>query len=77
LVVAVALTVYASLRWELKYLASALVLGPFTLFRPLVIVTAGIFAINHERAIGVAITACLAAAAVLLVEPISNHRYRR
>lgn len=33
-VVAVALGAYAALDWQLKYLASALVLGPFTLIRP-------------------------------------------
>ena len=34
LLVLAALACYATLNWQLRYLASALVLGPFTLFRP-------------------------------------------
>jgi hypothetical protein len=76
-VVLVALAVYAGLRWELKYLASALVLGPFTLARPYVVAAATLVAVLHTRAVGASVAIVLAALAVLLVEPVLDRRLRR
>ncbi|WP_425954865.1 hypothetical protein [Xylanimonas sp. McL0601] len=73
-IVLLALGVYGALRWELRYLASALILGPFTLLRPVVVVAAAVVAILDVRTAGVAIAVALAAAAVLSVEPILNRR---
>lgn len=74
-VVAVALGVYAALDWKLKYIASALILGPFTLIRPYVCLAAVAAGILHASTPSIAITAVLAAAAVLLVEPVCNRHY--
>jgi hypothetical protein len=76
LIVLLALGAYGALRWELKYLASALILGPFTLFRPVVVVAAAIVAIVHASAVGVTVAVVLAGTAVLLVEPILNFQAR-
>ncbi|MDH2413873.1 hypothetical protein [Nocardioides sp. CER19] len=76
LIVLAGLGVYGALRWEFKYLASAVILGPFTLLRPFVVLAATVVAVRHTPAPGVAITAILAAASVLLVEPVLNRRYR-
>lgn len=75
LVVAVALGAYAALGWKLKYLASALILGPFTLIRPYVCIAAVAAALLHTSTPGIALTAALATAAVLLVEPVCNRHY--
>ena len=68
-IVLLALGVYGALRWELKYLASAMILGPFTLVRPVVVAAAAIVAIVHTQTAGVAAAVILAGVAVLLVEP--------
>ncbi|WP_251153113.1 hypothetical protein [Cellulosimicrobium sp. Marseille-Q4280] len=77
LIVLLALGVYGALRWELKYLASALVLGPFTLIRPAVVLAAAIVAIVRTHEIAATVSITLAAAAVVLVEPILNRRHER
>lgn len=76
LVVLAALGVYGALRWELKYLASAVILGPFTLLRPLLVAVATAVAVWHHPATGIAVSAALAASSVLLVEPMLNRRNR-
>jgi hypothetical protein len=74
-IVTIALGAYAALDWKLKYLASALILGPFTLIRPYVCIAAVAAGILRTSTPSIAITAALAAAAVLLVEPICNRHY--
>jgi hypothetical protein len=67
-----ALAVYALLGWRLKYLASAVILGPFTLLRPAVAAAGAIFAAVHTPStVGKALTVC-AALAVLAVEPLAD-----
>ncbi len=67
-----ALAVYVVLDWRSGYLASAMVLGPFTLVRPLVAaVGVGVgVARAHDQV--VALGCLLALAAVLAVEPLSG-----
>lgn len=69
-IVLLALAVYGLLRWELRYLASAVILGPFTLVRPYIVVAAAVVALVRAGSAGIAVTGALAAAAVLLVEPM-------
>lgn len=71
-----ALGVYALSRWELRYLASAVILGPCTLLRSYVVVVAAVVAVARTPSPGVSVTATLAVSAVLLVEPILNQRHR-
>jgi len=72
-----ALAAYAALSWELKYLASALILGPFTLVRPYVAIAATVITVLGASDWSVAVAAALATAGVLLVEPVANRLYRR
>lgn len=67
-----ALAAYALLGWRQKYLASAAVLGPFTLVRPLVVSTGALFAIVRVDDVTVAMAVLLSAAAVLAVEPLAG-----
>jgi hypothetical protein len=72
LVVLIALGGYTVLSWRLRYLASALVLGPFTLLRPAVaILGAAVGAAESQDAI-VAVSVVLSVAAVLAVEPLAG-----
>lgn len=67
-----ALVVYALLDWRLKYLASAVILGPFTLLRPAVAAAGAILAATHTPSVtGKTLTIC-AALAVLAVEPLAD-----
>ncbi len=70
LVVTLALIVYAVLGWRQKYLAMAVVLGPCTLVRPFVVVGAVAVAVSAGGSAGPVVTALLAGAAVLSVEPV-------
>lgn len=68
----VALTCYAALTWRYKYLASALILGPFTLLRPVIAIlgaAAGV-AMSHGAAVATAVG--LSVIAVLAVEPLAG-----
>lgn len=67
-----ALATYAFMGWRQKYLASAAVLGPFTLFRPLVIAAGALLAILRVDDFTVAMAVMLSAAAVLTVEPLAG-----
>lgn len=69
-VVLLALAAYGALRWELRYLASAIILGPCTFLRPYVVVAAAVVAVVRSGEVGVAVAAGLAVVAVLAVEPI-------
>lgn len=72
LVVLIALAGYTVLSWRLRYLASALVLGPFTLLRPAVaILGAAVGAAESQDAI-VAASVVLSVIAVLAVEPLAG-----
>lgn len=72
LLVLIALACYATLSWRLRYLASALILGPFTLLRPgsAILGTAAGVAASHDTA--VAMAAILSVIAVLAVEPLAG-----
>ncbi|WP_299441462.1 hypothetical protein [uncultured Phycicoccus sp.] len=67
-----ALLGYLALGWRWGYLASAVILGPFTLVRPLV-ATAGVVAgaVRGDDG-GVTVGCLLALGAVLAVEPLSG-----
>lgn len=72
LLVLIALGGYTVLNWRLRYLASALILGPFTLLRPAVAVLgAAVGALESGDAI-VAASVVLAVIAVLAVEPLAG-----
>jgi hypothetical protein len=72
LLVLIALACYATLNWRLRYLASALILGPLTLLRPCIAVLGAALgaARGGDTAIGVA--AGLSAIAVLTIEPLAG-----
>ena len=77
LLVLLALLGYLTLRWRRRFLASALLLGPLTLVRPLVAVAGGVAAswTSHDPA--VTLVALAATWAVLLVEPLAGRPFRR
>jgi hypothetical protein len=76
LVILVALVCYACLGWRQKYLASALILGPFTALRPIVAIGGAVFAAVSTDNARVACAVLLAVVAVLAVEPLANRRER-
>ncbi len=76
LAVGIALAAYALLDWRRKYLAIAIVLGPFTLIRPAVAIAAAIWGLLHAPSTAAATATVLATAAVLTVEPLENRRFR-
>lgn len=73
-IVLLALAAYGILRWELRYLASAIILGPCTFLRPYVVTAAAVAVIARAGEVSVAIAATLAVIAVLVVEPILDNR---
>ena len=72
LLVLAALACYATLNWQLKYLASALVLGPFTLLRPGIAILGAALGIALGKDPVTAFAAVLSAIAVLGVEPLAG-----
>lgn len=68
----IALACYATLNWRLKYLASALILGPFTLIRPGVALVGAALgaALGNDTVVAVAVA--LSVVAVLAVEPLAD-----
>ncbi len=70
LVVLASLAVYATLAWRLRFLASAVLLGPLTLVRPLIAASAALAACVAEPDILVGLVAAAAVIAVLAVEPL-------
>jgi hypothetical protein len=72
LVVLVALACYTTLSWRLRYLASALILGPLTLLRPAVAILGAALAAALSSDLVVAAAAGLSAIAVLAVEPLAG-----
>ena len=72
LLVLAALACYATLNWQLKYLASALVLSPFTLFRPGIAILGAALGMAAGKDMVTAFAAALSAIAVLTVEPLAG-----
>lgn len=72
LAVLAALAIYATLDWRKRYLASAVILGPFTLIRPVLAVVGAILAVGATRDFVVTITAILGVAGVLATEPVAD-----
>ncbi len=70
-----ALACYAALGWRLKYLASAVILGPFTLLRPAVALAGAAVGAAHGKDALVATTVVLSVVAVLAVEPLADRRW--
>jgi hypothetical protein len=77
LLVLVALAAYATLTWELKYLASAVILGPLTLLRPAIAILGVIAAGVASNDLTVTIAAALSVIAVLAVEPLAGRLWYR
>jgi hypothetical protein len=71
-VVLLALLAYAVLGWRQRYLASALILGPFTLLRLAVAVLGAAAGAVTSRDLLVGLMTCLSALAVLAVEPLAD-----
>lgn len=72
LLVLIALACYAALNWRLKYLASALILGPFTLLRPAIAILGGALGLAQGNVTVAAAAVCLSVIAVLAVEPLAD-----
>lgn len=73
-VVGLALTVYGLLGWRRKYLAMAVVLGPFTLIRAVVALSAAAAGCLEAGAGTAALVILLGTLAILIVEPLANRR---
>ncbi|MBO0830495.1 MAG: oxidoreductase [Actinobacteria bacterium] len=72
LLVLTALACYAALSWRLKYLASAVILGPCTLLRPVIVLAGGAVGLAHSPSPAVATAVVLSVSAVLAVEPVAG-----
>jgi hypothetical protein len=72
LVVLSALACYAALNWRLKYLASAVILGPLTLLRPDIAILGGALGLVQGNGTAVAAAITLSVIAVLAVEPLAD-----
>jgi len=75
LLVLAALACYAALGWRLKYLASAVILGPFTLLRPAVTIAGAVAGAVQGRNAVVTATVVLSVVAVLAVGPLAGRRW--
>lgn len=67
-----ALAAYLTLDWRRRFLASVLILGPFTLIRPLVVVSAVVAVGYTNDHATVLLSAVAAGVAVLAVEPLTG-----
>jgi len=70
--VLIALACYVTLNWRVRYLASALILGPLTLLRPAVAILGAALGAALSHDIAAAAAAVLSAAAILAVEPLAG-----
>lgn len=70
--VLLALACYAALNWRFKYLAAALILGPFTLIRPFIAILGATIAVALSHNPAVAAAVALSVIAVLTVEPLAG-----
>jgi hypothetical protein len=68
----IALACYAALNWRPKYLASALILGPFTLDRPVIAILGAALGVALSNDAAVATAVGLSVIAVLAVEPLGG-----
>jgi hypothetical protein len=75
LVVLLALAAYGTLHWRRSFIASAILLGPLTLVRPLVAIGGAVAAVLATRDVRVAVIAFAAVAVVLAVEPLAGRRW--
>lgn len=75
LVVLLALAAYATLSWRRRFLASALLLGPLTLVRPVAALVGAGAAWWAIRDLTIAALSLAAVVAVLAVEPIAGRRW--
>ena len=73
--VLVALGAYLTLSWRRAFLASAVLLGPLTLVRPIVAVAGVVFAAVRTGDLHATVLMAAAAAAVLAVEPACGRRW--
>jgi hypothetical protein len=76
-IVVLALLAYALLGWQQKYLATAAILGPFTLLRPLVAVLGLLVAIVTHADLAIDLLVATSVVAVLAVEPIAGRLWYR
>lgn len=72
LLVLIALACHAIAGWRLKYLATTLILGPFTLLRPGIAILGAAIAMTLSNDLVVATMAGLSVIAVLAVEPLAD-----
>jgi hypothetical protein len=72
LLVLIALACYAALNWRLKYLASALMLGPLTLLRPVIAILGGALGLAQGNVSAAAAAVCVSVIAILAVEPLAG-----
>jgi len=70
-----ALAGYAVLPWRHRFLASALILGPFTLARPFVALAGALLVPFATRDALATVAALAAVAAALAVEPVLDHHW--
>ncbi|MDX6258287.1 MAG: hypothetical protein QOJ11_4621 [Frankiales bacterium] len=77
LLVLLALAGYLTLSWRRRFLASALLLGPLTLLRPLVAAAGAAAACWTTHDVAAGLVALVAMGAVLLVEPLVGRTYAR
>jgi len=75
--VLIALAAYVLLNWRHRFVAMALILGPFTLARPVVALTGALVAAWWTRDVMAAGLALAAAVAVLTVEPAVGRLWYR
>jgi hypothetical protein len=77
LIVLAAIGCYLTLSWRKRYLASAVILGPLTLLRPVVAVLGAVLGVIASRDAIAAAFSVIAVAAVLAVEPTAGRRWYR
>jgi hypothetical protein len=75
--VLLALAGYLTLSWRHRFLASALLLGPLTLLRPLVAAAGAATACWASHDVAVSLVALVAMGAALLIEPLVGRTYAR
>ena len=76
-IVLLALATYALLDWRRKYLAMAVILGPFTLARPFIALAAtaiGVTTVHHALTV---VAILLGTFGVLAVEPVAGRAWSR
>ena len=72
LAVIVALAAYATMDWRKRYLASAVILGPFTFIRPALVIIGAALADAATRDVAVTVTTVLSVIGVLSAEPVAD-----